>query len=351
MTHKILITGGAGFIGSHLVDAVVRDGWRVVVLDDFSSGSPDNLAQHRSKRFVEIVCGDVRDAGVVDSAAVGCDVIAHFAAKKIPRYGNRFETLETNATGMANVLAAARHHCARVLFASTSDCYGINPELPFSEQSRSVLGPSSVARWAYATSKLYGEHLCFACREEFGTPITILRFFGSYGPREHRSWWGGPQAVFIESVLDGRALDLHGGGTQTRSFSFISDTIAGTVAALNAPLSQVDGEVFNIGNSVEIRIIDLASKIQSLLGVDPSAAKRIVPYERIASRPYEDPDRRRPDLSKARAILGFEPRVDLDTGLRVTIDWHLAARAADAEHRLLRYGQGVDASSASMFSM
>jgi len=321
---SILVTGGAGFIGSHLTDALLGAGHRVVVLDNFSMGNRENLAQHRGNDRLQVVEGDVLDEAAVHAACRGCVAVAHLAAAKIPRYGNRLATLEVNTRGTRNVLEAARVHQARVLLASTSDCYGTNPQVPFSEESFSVVGPSEVARWAYAVSKLYDEHLCWAYREEHQVSITIVRYFGSYGPRNHRSWWGGPQAVFIEALLDGREIELHGDGTQTRSFCYIADTVAGTVAALLKP--EADGQLFNIGNDQEISIAALAALIQRLCGVGGPLPARLVPYDQIGNRRYQDVARRVPDLSKARRLLGYAPRVLLEEGLTRTIEWHRAMR-------------------------
>jgi UDP-glucose 4-epimerase len=256
----------------------------------------------------------------------GCSVIVHLAALKIPRYGNRLGTLQVNATGTANVLAAAHHHGAEVVFASTSDCYGLNADVPFSETAHNVLGPSTIARWTYASSKLYSEHLCWAYHEEYGVPVTILRYFNSYGPREHRSWWGGPQAVFIEALLDNAPIELHGDGLQTRTFSYISDTVAGTMAALQNRAAH--GELINIGGTDEITIVDLAAMVQESFGSLNPLDARYIPYEQIASRPYQDSRRRKADLTKARRILGFEPKVRLAEGLRHTIEWHRSVRMA-----------------------
>jgi UDP-glucose 4-epimerase len=322
---SILITGGAGFIGSHLTDALLGRGHRVVVLDNFSTGTRENLAHHEGDGRLRVIEGDVLNPEAVQAACRGCDAVAHLAAMKIPRYGQWLATLEVNTQGTRNVMEAARRQGAMMLLASTSDCYGANPELPFSEESFSVIGPSHVARWAYAVSKLYDEHHCWAYREEYGLRVTIVRYFGSYGPRHHRSWWGGPQSVFIDALMDGKEIELHGDGSQTRSFTFVSDTVAGTVAMLEDPAAE--GELFNIGSDEEIAIKDLAVLIQRLCGVEGPLRARLVPYQQLGKRPYQDVARRVPDLGKARRLLGYAPRVSLQEGLRHTIEWHRAVRA------------------------
>jgi UDP-glucose 4-epimerase len=329
---SILITGGAGFIGSHLTDAMLARDWRVVVLDDFSTGNRENLASRLGHPCLKIVPGSVQDRNAVRFAAKGCDAIAHLAAKKIPRYGNTLATLEVNAFGTRTVLQAARERGTHVLFASTSDCYGLNPAALFSEDSASVLGPTRISRWAYAASKLFGEHFCWAYAEEFGVPITILRYFGCYGPREHRSWWGGPQAVFIQAALAAQEMEIHGDGTQTRTFCFIDDTVAGTVAALER--SEAIGQLFNVGGDQEIAIIDLAKTIHGLCAAEAPVRLRFVPYDKIANREYQDVRRRRPDLTKAHHLLGFKPHVGLEQGLQRTIAWHRIMTSRDPSSAL-----------------
>ena len=250
----------------------------------------------------------------------GATVIAHLAAYKIPRYGNRLQTLVVNATGTGNALEAARRVGARFLFASTSDCYGKNPAVPFTEEHDSVVGPSRVARWAYAVSKMYGEHLCFGFREEYGLNATVIRVFGSYGPRQHLSWWGGPQSVFAEQALAGKPLTIHGNGSQTRSFTYVDDTIAGFLTVLESPAERVDGQLLNVGRDEEITIADLARLIWRMIRHGEPEQIEFIPYEKIDNRPYEDVLRRAPDASRLRG-LGWLPRFDLETGLRETIKW------------------------------
>jgi len=186
-----------------------------------------------------------------------------------------------------------------------------------------VLGPPQTRRWSYAASKYYDEHLALRMAEEEGLKVTILRFFNAYGARNHPSWWGGPLSVFFEDLLDGKEMELHGDGRQTRSFTFVSDTVDGVVRALARPESS--GEVINIGNDQPIEIVELARKVQDAMGIEGPLRARKVAFESMGGN-YQDVKHRVPDLSKARRVLGFEPAVPLEEGLQRTLQWHLALR-------------------------
>jgi UDP-glucose 4-epimerase len=312
------VTGAAGFIGSHLVDALLTQGAEVVGFDNLSMGCRENLAQHAALPRFRLVVGDVRDDRALAEAAAGCDRIAHLAALKIPRYGNSLQTLQVNAVGTANVLEVARETGARVVLTSTSDVYGKSSDFPYAEDGDLTLGPPTIGRWAYAASKLYNEHLALAYREAYDLGVTVLRLFGAYGPRQHRSWWGGPQAVFIERLLRGESVPIHGDGHQTRTFTYVADTVAGITAAL--ALGGAGGEIVNIGGASEISILALARLVHRLLGFEGEPSIEWVPYASFA-RDYEDVRRRVPDTRKAESLLGFTARVPLEEGLRLTIAW------------------------------
>lgn len=314
----IVVTGAAGFLGSHLTDALLAKGYRVVGIDNLSHGSLENLEQARRQPDFEFHQEDVCDLPALMRIARPAEAIAHLAAFKIPRYGKAIDTLLVNSQGTSNVLQVAAEYKAKFLLASTSDVYGKNHELPFSETSDCVLGSSTVARWAYATSKLYDEHLALAFAEAHGIPVSIVRIFGSYGPRQNLTWWGGPQSVFIGAILRGETIPIHGDGSQTRSFTYVSDTVNGLVRVLeNGP----SGEIFNIGNTEEVSILKLAHIIHQLSGVSQDLRIEFIPYDQIAGRKYEDVQRRIPDIAKARAMLGFVPEVDMEDGLKRTIEW------------------------------
>jgi UDP-glucose 4-epimerase len=185
----------------------------------------------------------------------------------------------------------------------------------------SVIGSPDVKRWAYAISKMFEEQLLLACHERFGIDVSLIRFFGGYGPHQNLSWWGGPQAVFIENALDGKALPIHGDGQQTRSFTFVSDHVDGIIAVMESEHANL---VINIGSDHEITILDLAKLIWRLVHGEEEAKLDIVPYETFGK--YEDVRRRVPDLTNAKKLFGFSAKVDLESGLRRTIDWQIERR-------------------------
>lgn len=322
---RVLVTGAAGFLGSHLCDALLAHGHRVIGVDDLSHGNPDNLAQARKNPAFEFHRLDITHFEKLRSLGEGVQVFANLAAFKIPRYGNRLQTLMVNSEGTLNVLRLAAENKAKFIFTSTSDVYGKNPAVPFSETSDCVLGPSTVARWAYAGSKLFDEHLALGFHESHGIPVTICRIFGSYGPRQHLSWWGGPQSVFIDSILNGEPIPIHGDGMQTRSFTFVTDTVSGILAALEK--DTANNEIINIGSTHEISIVELARHIHRLSGSPRPLRLEFVPYQKISGQSYEDVRRRIPDVAKAERLLGFKARVTLEEGLARTITWQTAMRA------------------------
>lgn len=316
---RVLITGAAGFLASHLTDVMLARGYSVVGVDDLSHGNLRNLEQaHRSEhfRFYEL---DVCDLAALRHCAGRIDMVIHLAAYKIPRYSTATNTLLVNSQGTLNVLRLACEQSARFIITSTSDVYGKNPVVPFAEDADSVLGPPTVTRWAYAASKLFDEHLVLAMAEDAGIYATVLRIFGSYGPRQNLSWWGGPQSVFIDGILRGETIPIHGDGLQTRSFTFVQDTVRGIAAAAEA--TTASSEIVNIGSSEEITILDLASLIHKLCGREGTPSVKMIPYQEIAQRRYEDVRRRIPDTRKAKKLLGFEACIPLAVGLQQTIAW------------------------------
>ncbi|HSG99083.1 MAG TPA: NAD-dependent epimerase/dehydratase family protein, partial [candidate division Zixibacteria bacterium] len=240
---KILITGAAGFLGSHLTDHFIAEGHEVIAVDNLSMGRRENLSQHVNNPALRFHMLDVLDERGLRDCATGVEKIVHLAAYKIPRYGKAIDTLTINNLGTVNVLKLARSLDCKTVIASTSDVYGKSADLPFREDGDCLIGPSSRPRWSYAVSKLYDEHLGLASMAAYGFPVTLLRFFGSYGPRHHLSWWGGPQSVFIEKILKGEETPIHGDGQQTRSFTYVSDTVAGIAAATHR--DQANGEIIN----------------------------------------------------------------------------------------------------------
>jgi UDP-glucose 4-epimerase len=312
------VTGGAGFVGSHLVDRLIELGHPVTVLDNFSTGSDRNLAGHRDDAAVRIVRGTVLDADLVDSVVSQHPVVFHLAAAV--GVGNivadPLAGITTNVHGTENVFAAAGRHQSRVLLASTSEVYGRSEKVPFREDGERVLGPTSVHRWSYSTSKALDEHIAFAYADR-GVKMSVVRYFNSYGPRIDERGYGSVIARFAAQALGGQPITVHGDGKQTRTFTYVSDTVEGTIRAGTMP--EAIGGVFNIGSDREISILELARMIKAALA-SPSEIV-LEPYETHYPKGFEDTRRRVPDLSKAREALGYVAKVPLDVGLGRTLEW------------------------------
>ncbi len=315
---RALVTGGAGFIGSHLVDALLAGGWEVVVLDNLSTGRRANLAHLDGAPYFALVEGDICDADLVERLVQGCDVVFHLAALVGVRYvvDDPLRGMRTNVWGTDNVLAAAHRHGARVCLASSSEVYGESPAVPHVEDGPRVLGPTWAGRWSYATSKALDEHLGFAYRDR-GLEFSVVRYFNAYGPRLHPAGYGSVIARFIMQALAGEPLTIHGDGRQTRSFTYVSDIVQGTILAGTHPAAE--GEVFNVGNGAEITIAGLAQEILELSG--SASACVFQPYGEVYGPGFVDPRRRVPDIGKARRLLGYAPQVALREGLLRTIEW------------------------------
>ncbi|HEV7499796.1 MAG TPA: NAD-dependent epimerase/dehydratase family protein [Vicinamibacteria bacterium] len=320
---KIAVTGVAGFIGCNLAERLIARGDEVRGLDDFSHGTRDNIAGLAGQARFQIHEGSILDPQALAKIAAGADALIHLAAGKIPRYGDALDTLVTNGEGGLQVLRACRDHgVRRMVLASTSDCYGRNPQVPFTEESASVIGGPHVRRWSYAISKMFEEQAAFAFRERHQLETVILRLFGGYGPRQNLTWWGGPQSVFIGAALRGEELEVHGTGQQTRSFTYVSDMVEGFVRAVDVPAA--DGEMLNIGADREITIEDLARLVWRMIRDDEPRIKKI-PLATFGR--YEDVERRVPDNGRATRILGYTPQVQLEEGLPHTIAWQREAMA------------------------
>jgi nucleoside-diphosphate-sugar epimerase len=316
------VTGAAGFVGANLVERLLDEGCRVVGIDDFSMSGPENLRGILGRPGFELHEYDCRDTARLrrDFADVGG--IMHLAACKIPRFGGALNTMHVNVDGSQAAFNVALALDVPIVFTSTSDVYG-NAATPFREDGEIVLGPPTSRRWSYAASKYFDEHLALRMHEEEGLKVSILRLFNAYGARNHPSWWGGPLAVFLEDLLDGKEMEIHGDGLQVRSFTYVSDTVDGFVRALATP--EAIGEVINIANEEPIRIIDLAQEVQTAMGFDGPLRAKVVSYESMGGN-YQDVKIRIPSVEKAERILGFKAQVKLDAGLESTIAWHRSLR-------------------------
>ncbi|HJW94850.1 MAG TPA: GDP-mannose 4,6-dehydratase [Thermoanaerobaculia bacterium] len=313
---KILITGGAGFIGSHLADACIARGDEVFVIDDFSTGTRSNIAQLEQHPRFHCTAGSVRDSDLVEELVECCDVIYHLAAavgvKLIVESPVR--TIETNVRGTEVVLAAAGHHRKRLLIASTSEVYGLSEQVPFREDGNLVMGATTKGRWSYACSKAIDEFLALAYFREKQLPVTIVRLFNTVGPRQ-TGRYGMVVPTLVAQALAGEPLTVFGNGEQTRCFGYVGDVVKALLALMHR--SDSAGEVFNIGSTEEVSITQLAERVIALTG----STSRIVyvPYSEAYEAGFEDMPRRVPDTTKLKRLIGFTPRTSLDEILRTVI--------------------------------
>ena len=313
---NILVTGGAGFIGSHLVAKLIADGNHVTVLDNLSTGNLSNLTPVASD--ITFIKGDILDADLVESEVRRAELVYHLAAAVGVGniMANPLESIITNTTGTEHVLRSCHRHSARVVLASTSEIYGKTPKLPMMEDDDRILGSTAISRWSYSTSKALDEHLAFAFATE-GLRVSIVRYFNSYGPHLDEKGYGSVIANFIRQARDGDPLTVHGDGLQTRCFTFVADTVRGTMLA--GTKDEALGSVFNIGSNFEISIADLARLI---VGKTKSSSPITnVSYEQRYGTSFEDTRRRVPSLDRAQNVLGYSPTIDLAEGLDRTLAW------------------------------
>lgn len=323
MKKKIMITGVAGFIGSNVCKSLLNKGYHIVGIDNLSQSDGKNMNEFIENPNFEFYRIDIMNESSIVRAAHGVNGIIHMAAYKIPRYSDALDTLKINGLGSENLVKAAIENNARLVAASTSDVYGMNPDLPFAEDtSNLVMGGPKVRRWAYAISKMFEEQMIYAYGERMNLDFAIIRFFGGYGPNQNLTWWGGPQSVFINKALDNEEIEVHGDGQQTRSFTFVSDHVDGVTRCLEVPKAR--GEVFNIGNDREITIENLAKMIWKMIRPNEAPKIKLIPYATFGK--YQDVMRRIPDLTKSREILGFEPKIALEQGLIQAIEWQIKRR-------------------------
>ena len=306
---RFLITGGAGFIGSHLSEDLLGSGHSVVAIDDLSTGRMQNVhALSHNKRF-QLVVESITNTTVMDRLVSECDIIIHLAAavgvELIVR--SPVHTIETNVMGTENVLRTARRYRKKILIASTSEIYGKLTNVPFSEDDDSLMGATTHHRWAYATSKALDEFLALAYHKEMGLPVVIFRLFNTIGPRQ-RGRYGMVVPRFVRQALSGSDITVYGDGKQSRCFCDVRDVIPAIKGLAESP--EAEGRVFNIGANDEITIIDLARKVKSMCGSQSSII--LVPYEQATEQGFEDMRRRIPDTSRINELIGWNPTITLD---------------------------------------
>lgn len=323
----VLVTGGGGFIGSHLVDHLLTETNETIrVLDDFSTGEPSNLA-HLDTDRVTIKDGEVRETETVSNAATDADTIYHLAAAVgVEKVVNEpLDSLQTNLTGTENILEAALAEDAAVFIASSSEVYGKSDSLPFSEEDDRVLGPIHIPRWGYASAKAVDEFLGLAYHEQHGLPVTVGRYFNIVGPRQIGEY-GMVVPTFVEQALAGEPLTVYGDGTQQRSFTHVTDAVKATHELLET--TQAHGEIFNIGTPNPTTINQLAERV--LEHTDSASAITHVPFEEAYGEDFEEPDHREPDIIKLRETLGWAPELDLDRILTDVITERRTKRQPEA---------------------
>ncbi|RME18882.1 MAG: NAD-dependent epimerase/dehydratase family protein, partial [Bacteroidetes bacterium] len=255
---KVLITGVAGMIGSHLLDKLLSMGtYEVVGIDDLSFGKMENIQHNLSHPNFKFYRVDVRDYETLKILGKDIDVIVHLAAyKKISEKEQAMPTFSINGGGTENILKVAKMWGCKVVYASTSDVYGMSSDLPLREDGDLVLGPSMIKRWSYAVSKLYGEQMAYGYYKDYGVPVVIIRYFGGFSPRSSFQWSGGHIPIFIRAILNDEDVIIHGDGSQTRSMGFVYDLVEGTVLAMEN--KNAIGEIINIGNDEEMSVLESA---------------------------------------------------------------------------------------------
>ena len=308
-TYHALITGGAGFIGSHLAEALLAAGHPVTVVDNLSTGRFENIAHLADAPGFRFAIEDIRNEVVMDRLMSECNVVFHLAAAvgvnlivKSP-----IHTIEVNVDGTQTVLRLARRYRRKVLIASTSEVYGKGVRVPFSEEDDSVLGTTTKSRWSYATSKALDEFLALAYHKEVGLPVVIFRLFNTVGPRQ-TGHYGMVIPRFVQWALRGEPIQVYGDGQQTRCFAAVGDVVRAIIGLADAP--QAVGEVFNIGSSDEVAICALAERVRARAGSQSEIV--LVPYDQAYEAGFEDMRRRVPDTRKIRAAIGWQPTTTLD---------------------------------------
>ncbi|MBN2564105.1 MAG: GDP-mannose 4,6-dehydratase [Candidatus Eisenbacteria bacterium] len=305
---KALVTGGAGFIGSHLVEALLKKGDKVMVVDNLSTGRFENIAHLENTPGFDYVIDTILDERVVADAMADCDVVFHLAAAVGVAYiiDNPLKSLETNIRGTEIVLQKANEGKRMVVLFSTSEIYGKANSQPCSEEDDRVLGTTTISRWGYSSSKAIDEFLALAYHREKKLPTLIVRCFNTCGPRQ-TGQYGMVIPRFVKQALLDHPITVYGDGQQTRCFCDVSDVVRGVLGLMDEP--SANGEVFNLGSDEETTITELAQKVKELTA--SKSAIEYVPYERAYEQGFEDMIRRVPDLTKIRNTIGYEPQVTL----------------------------------------
>lgn len=318
-TPNAVITGGAGFIGSHLAERLLDESYQVIVVDDLSTGSMENLRHLLDNEQLTVEHGDVTDPAVIDPLIDGADYVFHLAASVGVRriMESPIESISTNIRGTETVLEAAARSRTATMIASTSEVYGKNSNVPFNEDDDLLLGSTRHLRWSYAAAKAIDEHLTLAYVRDAGLPAAVVRFFNTVGRRQ-TGRYGMVLPTFVKQALDGLPITVYGDGSQRRAFTHVSDAVRAIYRLSNTP--EARGEVFNVGNDYEISIMDLAKLIRERTKSDSDIIT--IPYENaFAASGFEDIPRRIPDLSKIGSLIGYKPSWTIEEIVDDVIDF------------------------------
>ena len=311
MSHA-LITGGAGFIGSHLAEALLAAGQHVVAIDNLSTGRLSNIAHLLDRPEFQFVNETILNEGVMDRLVSECDIIYHLAAAVGVELiiQDPVHTIETNLLGSETVLRLARRYRRKVLIASTSEVYGKSDDLPFREDADRVYGATTKSRWSYAESKAMDEFLALAYHEKYGLPVVICRFFNTVGPRQTGTY-GMVIPRLVKQAVSGHPLSVHGDGLQSRCFCNVKDTVRAVIGLSDHPAAI--GQIYNVGSQYEITILDLAKRI--IARANSQSEIKLIPYAQAYAAGFEDMRRRIPGIDKINAAIGWRPGIELDQTL------------------------------------
>ncbi len=306
---NVLITGGAGFVGSHLAETLLQRGQHVTIIDDLSTGRMENIANIRQFPHFRFAIETIMNEAVMDRLVSECDVIYHLAsAVGVELIVNRpVEVIERCILGSEVVLKIANRYKKKVLITSTSEVYGKSSKVPFSEDDDRILGPTTKSRWSYSCSKAIDEFLALAYHKEKQLPVVLVRLFNTVGPRQ-TGQYGMVVPRFVQAAMNNQTIRVYGDGTQSRCFGYVGDVVNAITMLMDHP--DAVGQIFNIGSSEEISIMELAQRVKTLTGSKSEIVK--IPYEQAYEQGFEDMARRVPDLTKIKKLIGYTPKVKLD---------------------------------------